>query len=229
MKISDIRLNNTFLDIVEPRGGASPWWNSFERNGQGFQHIAVEVADVPQTIAGLVQLGGRHTFGEPGGRSGYVNMEEMLGITFELLSRGILEPASASSRPVPTKFASGEILHTGVVVRDVEKAARVFADIMGVAPPQPTVDAGRRSVLFPTKPVAIEFVEPTGAGSPWQDHLDKFGPSIHHFAVRVHDLEKDIAYLEKMGGKVVVGPEQGFALVDLRPQPYGLAFELNAR
>ena len=74
VKISDIRLNNTFLDIVEPRGGASPWWNSLERNGQGFQHIAVEVADVPQTIARLVQLGGRHTFGEPGGRSGYVDM-----------------------------------------------------------------------------------------------------------------------------------------------------------
>ena len=131
----------------------------------------------------------------------------MLGITFELLPRGILEPASASSRPVPRKFASGEILHTGVVVRDVEKAARVFADIMGVAPPQPTVDAGRRSVQFPTKLVAIEFVEPAGAESPWQDHLDEFGPSIHHFALRVDDLEKDIAYLEKMGGKVVVGPE----------------------
>ena len=227
VKISDIRLNNTFLDIVEPRGGASPWWNFLEKNGQGLQHIAVAVTDVSDTIARLVALGGTHTYGEPGGRSGYVDMEEILGITFELLPPDVIESAATSSRPVPTKFASGEILHAGVVVRDVEKAASVFADIMGVASPQPTVDAERKSVQFPTKPVAIEFVEPSGAESPWRDHLDTFGPSIHHFALRVDDLEKDIAYLEKMGGKVVVGPDQGFALVDLRARPYGLAFALH--
>ena len=226
VKISDIRLNNTFLDIVEPRGGASPWWNFLEQNGQGLQHVAVAVDDVSYTISRLVALGGRHSYGEPGGRSGYVDMEELLGITFELLPRDVLEPASTSSRPIPTKFASGEVLHAGVVVRDVEEAARVFADVMGIEPPQPTVEGERRFVQFPTQPVPIEFVEPTSAAGPWRDHLDTYGPSIHHFAVRVDDMERDIAYLEEMGGKVVIGPEQGFALVDLRPEPYGLAFAL---
>ena len=141
-RIAMFRLNGMLLDLVSPVGGASPWRNHLDRAGEGLQHLAIEVNEVDAAVADLVKRGGKHEMGAPGFPSQYVNMQETLGVTFEILKMGIMKAAGFDKGPLPTKFASGEVEHVGVVVRDADKAAKLMADILGIAPPKATVHTG---------------------------------------------------------------------------------------
>ena len=73
--------------------------------------------------------------------------------------------------------------------------------------------------------------EPIGGPSPWRDHLDKHGPSIHSVSFNVKGMQEHIDYLVKKGGKLVssrvgTGGKLGFAFVDL-PPPLDLTIALE--
>lgn len=240
-KIAMIGMGNILLDLVEPVGGVSPWRTHMDRAGEGLYHVCIEVDDVDAAVDDLVRRGGTHEMGVRGAVSQYVNMEDTLGITFELMQRGRMKAAGYDNLPTPTKFAAGTVEHAGVVVRDADKAGRLMADILGVAPPTAKL---RKNLVYPkefdakaapkiaylqTTPIAIEFIEPTGGKSPWRDFLDKSGPSLHHLGVRVKNLQENIAYAQQHGGQVVVGPTQGTAVIDLKSRPLPFAFELIER
>jgi len=131
-------------------------------------------------------------------------------------------------------LAAGNFLHVGIVVKDITKTAQMFSDVYGVTPPAPRVfdnvkalrlpagasgsQAKAKLVQFTVGNVRIELIEPTEGATPWQEHLDKYGQSVHHISFGVPDIEQSLRGLEAKGGTWVMG-EPGnisFKYVDMR-------------
>ncbi len=93
----------------------------------------------------------------------------------------------------------------GLVVDDIEKAARAWSKALGVAEPEIIITApveqarteykGEPSTarakltFFCIGPVMLELIEPVEGKSTWKDHLDRHGPSLHHIAFEVDDID----------------------------------------
>lgn len=133
-------------------------------------------------------------------------------------------------------LAAGTFTHVGIVVRDIDKAMQTFADVYGVTPPAtvrvydnngkgmpfpPGISGNKAAkaklVQFTVGNARIELIEPVDGPTAWSEHLEKFGPSVHHLAFGVPDINGTIRGLEARGGKWVLGEGgQSFAYVDMK-------------
>ena len=142
----------------------------------------------------------------------------------------VRELAGQSTAPL----AAGNFLHVGIVVKDIAKTAQMFSDVYGVTPPAPRVfdnvkalrlpagasgsQAKAKLVQFTVGNVRIELIEPTEGATPWQEHLDRYGQSVHHLSFGVPDIEQSLHGLEAKGGTWVMGEagNTSFKYVDMR-------------
>lgn len=242
-KVATFRLSDVSIELLEPVGGSSPWRDHLDRYGAGLHHIALGVTDVEEAVVYLESKGGTRVLGTPGFPAAYVDLKPLLGFTIELNE----VPAGSTAQPVPAQRSSGlgsnAIAHVGVFVDDVERAGRLFGEIMGMEVPEAVAyqglqfpddfegdrDAHPRIIsLHPEgSRIAVEFAEPQGGRSPWRDHVDRFGSSMHHLAFRISGMREQVAFLEEQGGRVVLGGAAlPYAFVDLKPEPLGFAIEL---
>ena len=133
----------------------------------------------------------------------------------------------------PINKLEGKFGHVAIVVKDVDKSAKVFADIFGVPVPAtrivknipfppsygPGKTMGTKTTMLQANGMSLELIEPLEGPSPWRDHLEKYGESVHHIAFAVPEWTPAIKYLESKGGKWVQGVEQyNFGYVDMMPQ-----------
>jgi methylmalonyl-CoA/ethylmalonyl-CoA epimerase len=114
-----------------------------------------------------------------------------------------------------SKLSTNIATQVALVVRDVEKTSRVFADLLGVDVPQwvitDTIDktgatyrgqpmeARAKLAFFDLGSLSLEIIEPVGGPSVWQDFLDTRGEGVHHIAFKVADMDAEIAMLEAKG------------------------------
>ena len=241
-RTATIGLNGVAIELLEPQGGASPWRDQLEAKGPGLHHIAFGVADRAGHLRHLQEAGGVvRVGGEAGGAMTDVDFGSQLGFTIELEEKGAVP---ASTVPLGASFASNAVVHISAMVPDVEKSGRLLARVLGVELP-PTVvvkmgslvypesyrgdrQAAPKHVTFRLPNILLELTEPQGGSSPWRDHLEQHGPSLHHMAFRVSSMADSIRHLEQHGGRLVLGgPGVSYAYVDLRPNPLGMTFELN--
>ena len=224
-----LQLGGSGMEVMTPVGGPSPWREFFEQYGEGMQHITFTVRNTLEAVAHLKALGGRHELGAVEGVGyAYVNFRDQLGFTIELGqggASGITSPPGPLA--IPTSLGTSSVRHLGIVVSNVDKAAALFSQVLGIDAPQSTSDSRTKRVVFPMN-VSIEFIEPVGGASPWSNHLAKYGPSIHHVAVSVDDVQRYSRYLEGKGAARSDGTFEGSAYFDLRPQ-YALGIELHPR
>lgn len=133
----------------------------------------------------------------------------------------------------PIGKLEGKFSHVAIVVKDVDKAAKTYGDIFGVTPPParivknipfppsygPGKTMGTKTTMITANGVNLELIQPLDGPSPWRDHLNKYGETVHHLAFAVPEWTPAIKYLESKGGKWVQGQEQyNFGYVDLTPQ-----------
>lgn len=136
------------------------------------------------------------------------------------------------------------VCQIGVVVRDIERAigacSRLFdlprpgfiiTDTVDVAHTefkgQPT-DARAKLAFFDMGQVSLEFIEPIGGPSTWQEFLDRNGEGVHHIALTVKDTDEALAHLEKQSiGVIQRGDYRGgrYTYVDSVPA-LGVILEL---
>ena len=107
--------------------------------------------------------------------------------------------------------------HLGIIVRDVDRAARSFEDVFGVTVPQaresgltswPDNPAGPvqwrvKLTSFKMGALTLELVEPLDGPGPHRAHLEKFGQGLHHLAFFVPDRPAAFAFLRGQGGTQV--------------------------
>lgn len=111
-------------------------------------------------------------------------------------------------------IGSRTVAHIGMVVPDVEAAARGYAELLGIELPEirdganrprqylgePLPDGvGLKVARFRLENIEIELVEPVGGPSTWHDMLAERGPGVHHIAFEVQDSGQTIADLEARG------------------------------
>lgn len=107
------------------------------------------------------------------------------------------------------------ICQVGLVVRDIERTARAYADIFGMDVPPISITAPEaeahtiyrgaptparaRLAFFQMGAISLELIEPVGGPSTWQEFLDRHGEGVHHIAFRIAGMDRIIAYLESKG------------------------------
>ena len=111
-----------------------------------------------------------------------------------------------SSSPAPSTapvLGTRRICQIAVVVRDLEKSARAYAEFFALPVPafittdgshgghhifrgQPT-DARCKLAFFELENTTIELIQPLGGDSSWQAVLDEKGEGVHHIAFQVQD------------------------------------------
>src|SRR5262245_51459614 len=116
-------------------------------------------------------------------------------------------------------FGPTTLTQVGIIVHDIEAAARAWSDILGLPMPsiiitdsvetahteyqgQPTT-ARAKLAFFKMGQVDIELIEPIGEPSTWKDQLDGHGDSLHHIAFRVNGMRDKLAYLDSKGVPLV--------------------------
>jgi len=116
-------------------------------------------------------------------------------------------------------LGSGTICQIAVVVRDIERSAKTYADLLGVDVPgyhltgpeeetniryrgRPT--PGRAKLAFlQMGNISLELIEPVGGPSIWQEYLDANGEGVHHIAFRIKGMDEHVTMLEDKGMPVV--------------------------
>lgn len=87
-KLAFFRMENITIELIEPVGKKSTWYEHLKKYGEGFHHIAFNVNGIEQNVKYLENEGGKlvQKGDYTGGSYSYVNMPD-IGIIFELLAR----------------------------------------------------------------------------------------------------------------------------------------------
>lgn len=141
-----------------------------------------------------------------------------------------------ASKSIPEdKIILREIVHICIVVRDVEKTAKAFADIFGIGPwrirvihtPSTRASVRGEPVEYTLKfghtrvgPMTLELVETVDGKTIYQEFLERHGEGIHHIGVPTPlPFDAEIEKWQRLGIKPLQAnkmedPEEGWAYMD---------------
>lgn len=158
---------------------------------------------------------------------------------FLILSALLLAAHAAPTTPVAAVHAQGQsslatapLTHLGIVVSDIEKAVRGYADIFGmdvpaIKPISYDLPNGKKfeakTAYVPLQNFYLQILQPTSKSGLLADHLNKYGPGVWSLGVGV-DANIDAVRQELVakGGKWTAGKKGGaYAAVDFRNSPMG--------
>jgi methylmalonyl-CoA/ethylmalonyl-CoA epimerase len=91
--------------------------------------------------------------------------------------------------------------HLGIATADLETGSAPYLSL-GLEQVGPDEEIDSQKVLvraFQTGSSLIELLAPTASDSPIAVFLEKRGPGLHHLALRVENLEAEIARLQATG------------------------------
>jgi hypothetical protein len=108
------------------------------------------------------------------------------------------------------KFPTNHVVKIGIVVRDIEKTVRAYADLFdiplpeirparpaGAIPPEPSVPGGKtpgtvfrgkrgmdriKTAVIKLEPIYLELAQPVDDFGPWHEWLEKHGPGVYWIA-----------------------------------------------
>jgi methylmalonyl-CoA/ethylmalonyl-CoA epimerase len=132
----------------------------------------------------------------------------------------------------------GRLNHVAIAVRDIDKAAAVYRDMLGAdvsaAVAQP--DHGVTTVFITLPNTKIELLEPLGEGSPIAKFLERNPDGgMHHVCYEVDDIGAASEALKKVGARVLGSGEpkvgaHGKPVLFLHPKDFsGTLVELEQR
>jgi len=144
-------------------------------------------------------------------------------------------------------LGSTTLAQVALVVRDIEEAARRWADVLGMPVPEIITTApgdevaqtyrGRPSnaraklAFFNLGQVQLELIEPLGGESTWQEVLDRKGEGFHHIAFWVEGMQKSVDFLRERGIPMIQRGDMGegqYAYFDAEAR-LGVTLELLER
>jgi len=108
-------------------------------------------------------------------------------------------------------LSTNVVCQVGLVVRDIEKSAKAYAELLGVEVPawsltdpeevahtryrgQPS-KARAKLAFFRLGSVSLELIEPVGEPSTWQEFLQAQGEGVHHIAFEIEDMAGQVSLL----------------------------------
>ncbi len=116
-----------------------------------------------------------------------------------------------------------KIDHIAIAVNNVEEAAKIYQEALGVDTVEfETVESeGVKLAIIPLENGRIELMQPMNDESPIKKFLDKKGPGLHHVALQTDNIEVEVERMEECGiqflGKIRPGSE-GTKVVFIHPK-----------
>ena len=98
-----------------------------------------------------------------------------------------------------------KIEHVGIAVKDLEKANETFAKILGKEHYmiEEVEVEGVKTSFFKLGESKIELLEAKNPDSPIAKFIDKRGEGMHHIAIHVDDIEKEMLRLKANGFELI--------------------------
>jgi methylmalonyl-CoA/ethylmalonyl-CoA epimerase len=98
-----------------------------------------------------------------------------------------------------------KISHLGIAVRDLAASEELFKKLLGDehVHHESVADQKVRIASFQVGESMIELTEPASADSPISKFLEKHGEGIHHVALEVEDVDKELARLKGEGFQLI--------------------------
>ena len=248
-KVINLYMPNFHIELVEPVNEVGPYYEHLQKYGMSIQHMGLTVSgDVGTIRAGLEEKGGRWTLGSQAGFFAYVDFQQTLGISFEVIGASSAGPAGTET-PVPSEgvalppLASLMVTHVGFGVTDAEQVSKGYADAFGFTaprlgsytdsqyPPDSTWNeaASLRLASWRQGDIGMELIESVGGPTPWSDYVARqLGTAAQHIAINVGDkMDEMIRDLQMKGGKWTNGKAGGnYAYLDFM-DTLGIVFEIN--
>ncbi|MFP4016613.1 MAG: VOC family protein [Halanaerobiales bacterium] len=136
------------------------------------------------------------------------------------------------------------LVQVGVIVEDIEKIAKNYADLFGMEVPEVMMtdplekaetkyrgedtEARAKLAFFDMGSLQLELIEPTDEPSTWKEFLDEHGQGIHHVALQIKGMQETIDLMESKGMTLVQKGEYTggrYSYIDAVPQ-LGMIVEL---
>jgi methylmalonyl-CoA/ethylmalonyl-CoA epimerase len=108
-----------------------------------------------------------------------------------------------------------ELDHIGVAVSNLQSSIAFYQSVLELSVSWEEVleQPGVRLAMLPMGPEAraakLELLEAENADSPIAAFIAKFGPGLHHLAMRVDNLEGAIDQLRTKGFEIIGEPQRG--------------------
>jgi methylmalonyl-CoA/ethylmalonyl-CoA epimerase len=97
------------------------------------------------------------------------------------------------------------IHHIAIAVRDIERAKRLYADVLGVSVSE-TTDVPNQKVrvcFVELSNARIELISPMTGNLSLTRFLDKHGEVQHHICLGVADIAAELARLKQQGARLI--------------------------
>lgn len=112
------------------------------------------------------------------------------------------------------KQVLGEVNQVGIVVRDLERVKKTMKEMYGVEPRDDGPMICKGDHIFRNEPsdfsvhiiyfnvfdMEIEYFQPLGGRSPWQEHLEESGEGLQHMRFDVIDYDEAVNYFKEHYG-----------------------------
>lgn len=95
--------------------------------------------------------------------------------------------------------------HIGIATKEIDAALALWRDTLGLELDhrEEITEQGVRVGMLAIGDTHVELLEPLTEDSPVGRFLDKRGPGIHHIAVRVDDIRKELAKFKSNGARLI--------------------------
>jgi len=93
------------------------------------------------------------------------------------------------------------VLEVGIAVRNLDKATRLFTEVLGLTPGKVEVYEAynMRFNLCRLGDVYFELIEPTASEGPIAKFIETYGEGLHHIALKVSNIEETMTRLKGKG------------------------------
>lgn len=122
---------------------------------------------------------------------------------------------------------SKKIEHIGIAVHNLQESIRNYQKILGIkcTSQEEVKDQQVKVGMIPLQYITIELLMPTHEDSPLTKFLKKRGEGIHHLALRVENLDKELKRLQNENVRLIdkvprVGAH-GTKIAFIHPQSMG--------
>jgi len=97
------------------------------------------------------------------------------------------------------------ISHLGIAVKDLTSAEELFKKLLGEEEVhhEEVEDQGVKVASLQVGESRIELTQASREGSPIANYIEKRGEGIHHIALEVDDVEKELERLKKAGFQLI--------------------------